>query len=328
MKNIFFSAAIALAAIGSSNSASAQVYYNFSKSTQTYTSLSGATSVSKQSLWTSDTSFTVPIGFSVKIGNATVNNFQFAGGTFVLPQQAAVQSGFLMLSSALMDRGANQGVAKSDIRYTTTGTAGSRIFKLEIYNAGFEDEFFNNGELKDSISMQLWLYEGSNITEFRYGPSMISNFNDYFGFKMICGYLKDMDTATTAFDKFYVVDGTPEKLDSMSGTFSNKGLNSVPSAGTVFRFAPKGSSTTGVHQLTRGTLAKVFPTLCSSELNIDNPGSTLQYAMVAMNGQVVREGTFGKGKTSLDMTPIVPGVYILRLTDEGKNIDLQQVVKQ
>ena len=331
MKNIFLSAAIALAALGTTSTASAQLVYNFSKLNQSYTSLSGATSVSKQSLWTSDTMFNVPIGFNVKIGDATVSTFHLAGGTFILPSIAAVQSGFLMLGTGLMDRGAIQGLAKSDIRYTTTGTAGSRIFKMEIYNAGFEEEFFINGELKDSISIQLWLYEGSNITEFRYGPSIVSNFNDYFGFKLMSGFMKNIDTTTTAFEKFYIIDGTAANpvLDSMAGTFSNKGLNSVPVSGTVFRFTPKGSSTTGIHQVAAGTLAKVYPTLCSHELNIDNNGSsTLNYAIIGLNGQVVGQGTAGKGKTKLDITPLVPGNYLVRLTDEGKNTELQQVVKQ
>ena len=331
MKNIFFSAAISLAALGTPNTASAQFNYSFSKANQSYTSLSGATSLTKNTIWTADSVYKVPLGFTFQFAGTPVSTITLGGGNFFTTALAAVQSGFIMLGTGLIDRGAIQGISKSDIRYTTTGTAGSRIFKLEIYNAGFDEELFNNGELKDSISLQFWLYEGSNITEFRYGPSMVSNFSDYFGPNLMCGYMKNIDTSTAAFEKFYLLNGTAANpaLDSMAGTFANKGLSSVPASGSVFRFTPKGNSTTGIGQLAPGSLAKVFPTDCSNELYIlSGTAGSIHYNILSMNGQLLAEGKTTGGKTAVDISTLAPGTYLVKLSDGYNAYEVQKILKR
>jgi hypothetical protein len=330
MKNIFLSAALFLAAILATGSASAQ--FTFTKLNQPYTHLTGATSLSKNSLWTSDTVFTAPIGFNFKMAGATIDKFYLGAANFASPSKnSAIQSGFIMLGTGLMDRGQNFMQARSDIRYLTTGTPGARIFKLEVYNAGFEDEWLNYGELKDSVSYQLWLYEGSNVAEFRYGNSRVSEFNEYFGPKMMCGYMKNMDTATITFDRFWVASGNPATatLDSMSSFMNVKGLSSFPTSGTVFRFAPKGNSSTGIGQLAPGSLARVYPTQSSGTVNVEHRvNGTLTYAITSTLGQVVSKGSLAAGSTTIDLSSMPAGAYFIRIADEASNTyEGQKIIK-
>lgn len=331
MKNIIHATVIAIASI-SVQVANAQNSFSFSNTNQAYTRLSGATSLTMGQPWTSDSSYEAPIGFNFKMNGATISKVAVSAGNFVGASQGAAQSGFILAGTGLMDRSILLGPArKSDIRYQTTGNAGNRIFKLEVYNAGFEDEYSNYGELKDSISIQLWLYEGSNAAEFRYGPSMVNYFGDYFGPQMMCGFLKNMDTATLTFDKFYVVHGTPTSatLDSTTSFPGTKGLNAIPSNGTVFRFTPKGSSATGIGKTPQGELASVYPTKCNGTLFVSHSNAKpLNYTITDMTGRVVASGAAAVGKSAIDLSAVAPGAYAIRLVnDEANTYEAQQFIK-
>ena len=302
MKKTLLRLAFAIAAVIGTHPAFAQFGYRFAKLQQTYAPLTSTTSLSKGALWNSDSVYAVPLGFSFKLaGNAVSKIYLIAGNYISATPDAARQSGFIMLGTALTDRGQNIMSSKSDIRYTTSGSAGSRIFKLEIFNAGFDDEYFKYGELKDSISLQVWLYEGTNVLEYHYGPSRVSNFSDYFfGGLMRCGYVKNMDTVTGQIEKFYLVHETAAatSIDSIRSFTEFKGLPRVPGAGSVFRFTPA-SNPTGIGQLARGTLARVYPTQCSGNLSIANGGSEpVNYAIINTSGQIVLQGVVRTGFAS------------------------------
>jgi hypothetical protein len=332
MKQFLLSIAIAIAATLSTYAAHAQKGFTLSKTSQTYTKLSGAISLTKGLPWTSDSSYEAPIGFSFNMNGTPVSKLKVNGANFIGISQGTKQTCFLPLSAGLMDRSILLGPARtSDIRYQTTGTAGSRIFKLEILNAGFEDEYLNNGELKDSISYQVWLYEGSNVAEFRYGSSMVNNFSDYFGPQMMCGFMQNMDTATLKFDKFYVVHGSPASptLDSTTIIPGTKGLNAVPADGTVFRFTPKGNTATGIKNVSAGELADVFPTQCNGILFIShNRAKPLSYMITDMSGRMVSNGTAPAGKTTIDLSGAAAGTYTIRLLNaEADTYEVQQLVR-
>lgn len=322
MKKTLIIAMLAFVAVFAATQAFAQFNYNFSRLTQTYTPLTAATSVNKGRLWSADTVFNIPIGFNFKLAGNSINSFSFSSGNYITgPRNTVKQSGFMMLGTGLMDRGYTFSSSKSDIRYLTTGTAPNRVFKLEIANAGFEDEYLNNGELKDSISLQVWMYEGSNIMEFRYGSSMVSDFNDYFGGFMRSGFIRNVDTATGVFEKYYVLNekAGATVVDSMATLFDSKGLGSVPASGTVFRFTPK-SGTTAVQDLPEGSLAQVYPTQFNDVLTIEqNNAASLSYTILNINGQMIAQGTADRGKTSVDLSSAVSGTYLIRLVDAANN---------
>jgi hypothetical protein len=321
MKKIFFAVLLSIAALLNKKQASAQFAYNFTKATQAYTPLTGATSISGNTRWTADTTFAIPVGFNVKLAGVTTNKVYLSAGNFVFATiGTAKQNGFLMMGTGLADRGKNWSTPLSDVRYTTTGTAGSRIFKLEVFNAGFDDEYLNYGEMKDSISLQLWLFEGSNVVEFHYGTSQVNNFSDYFGPAMMCGYIKNGDTATGAFEKFYVLKGTSSAptLDSMTSITQAKGLSNVPTAGTVFRFTPKGSSATGVGNEPYAPLAKIYPTVFANSLTIEHSNTRpISYMLINASGIVVSQGSVSNGKSGLDVSNLAAGTYTIRLADEA-----------
>src|ERR1043165_1138189 len=104
MRHFLLATAIALIATLSTQPAMAQNGFIFSKSPQTYAKLSGATSLTQGRQWTSDSTYQAPIGFSFKMDGTTINAVTIGGGSFIGITQGTKQSGFLMLSTGLMDR--------------------------------------------------------------------------------------------------------------------------------------------------------------------------------------------------------------------------------
>ena len=318
---------IAIAALCCDKLRAQTMPYFITYDTATYVPLTGGTSINDTIVWDSSYVAGVPLGtgFTFTIGGTTaVSNFFLAGGTDMLSDtnRAASFSDFTFEDAYFVDRGELVHATQSPIRYTVTGTTGSRIFKAEIFNAGFQDELDLYGTLNDSASVQVWLYEGSNIIEYRYGPSSITHSSDYFwnGGPDI-GYSPSTDTGGSG--TFYLCEGTPTPtppypaymtVDTLSTVFT-QGLTSFPPNGTVYRFNPIPLSVkdAGVAEGVR-----VYPTICTDEVKVDYTGAdVMKYSIVTINGVSMASGGLVNGTTSIDISSLPPGMYLVLLQGSG-----------
>lgn len=330
MKQITLGLAFAAATLAFTHQAKAQMPYNFAASTVAYQPLTNGTSLNGTNLWDESTTYVIPLGFWFKINGVSTNKVALTGGAFLSADTVGTQNGFGLLSGSIQDRGKFS--SESPIRYTTTGTSGSRIFKLEIFNAGFSDEGKNYGTLDDSLNMQVWLYEGSNVVELHYGSSRISHFNDYFGNVFMMGYLKNFDLSAGTFDKVYVLKGslTSPTLDSMTmaGMMNPKGFATVPTSGMTYKFTPK-NNTTGISGPVAASLCRIYPTQVVDQLTIESKtNAPLSYEIVSMNGASLRNGSIASGWEQLDMSALSAGMYIVKLRNTNNEVDVQKFVKQ
>lgn len=313
---------IAMAILLSAVKATAQMPYKVTVQNDTYTPLTGATSINGTKAWTDSSTFVVPLGFNFNMDGKTVTKLNLLKMMSISSDTTGVVSGMSFMGTALLDRGVVSGTSKSPIRYTTTGNAGKRIFKLEIFNAGFSDENDIYQTLNDSLNLQVWLYEGTNAIELRYGPSKISHYSDYFfiGGPML-GYMKNVNLATESFEKLYLLKGDALNpvLDSVAtGNTNFPSISSYPVNGRVYNFTPKNAAT-GVAQLVAENKLKVYPTLCTDKVVIENGGSeTLAYEVISMNGSLVIAGNAANGLNTINVSTLPGGMYVLRLGAEGK----------
>lgn len=143
-----------------------------------YVDLVGGVSVNGGEIW-DDPEYEVPLPFQFNLNGDEVNSLIFGGlGAllFSLTGDPDVFQATVPFETDLLDRGALNGVASlSPISYVVDGAPGSRIFKLEWKNAGSYDELDFAGTMDMFVNLQLWFYEGSNMIEFRYGPSFIND---------------------------------------------------------------------------------------------------------------------------------------------------------
>jgi len=303
----------------------AQMPYTFSYTTDTYVPLTGGTSLNGSHVWDSyNDNYTASIGFTFRVDTTHITDCFLQGENAMATDtnSADNSAGFGFTDADLLDRGALTGSATlSPLRYTVTGSPGSRIFKLEIANAGFHAEKDNYGTMNDSTYIQEWLYEGSNIVELRYGPSKITYGSDYFSFpnQPMVGYVNNITPSGDG--KIFVLSGDPtaptiDSIEISGGMPVNIGvpLNSYPPNGMVYRFTPRSTKVSNV--MLEAT--RVYPTAAQSVVNVDYANSDGQYKVVSISGSATQlAGALQNGITHIDVSTLPAGMYLLQLQNSS-----------
>lgn len=311
--------------------AQAQFHYDFSSKKEAYVPLTGAISLMDTNTWDEE-NIKIPVGFSFKMNEQQLDSiamsvFQVWGNdTFDLtgPASNISFSGFIFMNADLHDRADTTAAAErgvSPVRYLVSGKEPNRVFKLEFFNAGFADEYLNNGTSNDSLNLQIWVYEGSNDIEFRFGSNYMND--DYFqlgGFVpfMYANKLKANGTV----EEMYYLHGDPSApdLDSTTDLSSISALDSYPDSGMVYRFATKPVS---VNKIVNHDNVKVYPTVSDSKIFIKNEEQKdVLYNVVAVNGVNTHMNgrVNGNTTTTLDVSNLPSGNYIIQMNSrEGRS---------
>ncbi len=157
--------------------------YQFSVSTDTYTDLTGSTSLNNGMTW-DDPEFAIPIGFEFEYFDSVYTQIfiedSALGGILSFNDSEELVPTLAAYGADVIDRGYDFVVddytqtSQSNLSYLVEGEEGSRIFKLEWNNVGFYDEMDVDNVSTDYTNFQLWLYEGSNDIEVRFGPNSVT----------------------------------------------------------------------------------------------------------------------------------------------------------
>jgi hypothetical protein len=311
--------------------ASAQFQYTFKDTSTTYTPLSGGTSLNGSLIWDDEILF-APMPFTWTMNGNKTTNFFFLDlsvpGVFADTTDATDINGFFLSDVDIADRGTISGSAsKSPITYLTTGSAPNRIFKVEIANAGFFAELDAHSSMNDSVDMQVWVYETSNVVEYHYGPSKITFPGDYYGFGgngPFVGYAKGIDAVSQSAGDLYFLTGSPAAptVDSISIPFTTPptGLSDWPNANKVYRFTPK-KSNVGVTTASSNKIAvRIYPTLATTQLKVQYlplNGETADYQICSLTGAVVSSGRLQSGVQSIDVSAFAAGTYYMQVKAKG-----------
>ncbi len=317
------------AAVLAASAVKAQMPYKVTVQNQAYTPLTGATSINGTTAWTDSSTFVVPLGFNFKMGNKTTNKLNLLEMMGVTSDTTGIVAAFNIIGTGTIDRGITGGVSKSPIRYAVSGAAGSRIFKLELFNAGFLEELNAHSTQNDSFNMQVWLYEGSDVVEVRFGSAKISYMSEYFYFGgPMVGFSNNLKFSDQSFDKMYLLKGDPTAPTVDSATTSTMlfpSFNSYPASGAVYRFALK---STGIANFDEAANIAVYPTVCTDKVNINNKGSKqMQYQLLSVAGSLLAKGTIVNGVNTVDVSAAPAGMYILTLID-GEAAASYKLIKQ
>ncbi len=284
--------------------------YTFSVSSGTYSDLQGATDLTNGQPW-SWIYYVIPIGF----------DFEFYGQTF---DTAHIRS-YVHLDDADMyfinqffimftDRG------NSPISYLLEGNVGSRILKIEWKNMGFEGEQSSLGSTEDYVSVQLWLYEGSNNLEFRIGPSSVQHPNEsyygwggpWIGIDHVISYPPGANVEAIS------LDGNPVNPNIVyNDTTFGVYLDGTPADGTIYKFE---YSTTGSNETELDEKLYIYPNPSSDLINIDLPNEAEMLSIYNTSGEIIKSLSLNSNMDvlQLDITNFAKGLYIVEvLTPEG-----------
>lgn len=303
--------------------ANAQFNYDLTVRQETYQPLTTGTDITGGNVW-DDEHFKVPLGFSFALDGQTITDFSLLSATGCATDTQSQLSAFLLTDLDLQDRGYDSNIAKSPIRYIVSGSAPNRIFKCEVANAGIYDEEAIYGTQDDSVNLQVWLYEGSNILEIHYGPTQLTYPADYFLFTgyPVVGFIRNIDfnSSTGSFDDLYMLQGNANApiIDSVADIFSiSGGLNSYPSSGTVYRFSPKPVSVNGV-DADKNSI-KLVSNIGSDKVIVKkNNDQEAYYSVLSMNGATMNiSGTLARGNNDINISNLPNGMYLLHVQSKS-----------
>lgn len=299
--------------------ASAQFNYDFAVLRQPYTPLTNGTVITNDTNW-NDIGFKIPLGFTFSLNGNNVNEFNLISGNAVANDTDGILTGLIIADYDLRDRRTAADTSnRTRLRYRVDGTTGNRVFKFEMANAGFLEEYDNYGTTSDSVYYQVWYYEGTNVMELHYGPSSLTYMADYFPLgKVLTGFANDVDMNTGSISTGYFFSGSPSAptLDtfySLNNALMQSGLDSLPSEGVVYRFTPK---PTGVAKMSNSLSDVSVPTVCTDAIAIrNNRQDLLQYSLVSINGAELKKGRLEKGMNSIDVSSLPAGMYVVNIVN-------------
>jgi hypothetical protein len=320
---------VALLALFFSVSAYAQIpEYNLSVYSDAYTPLTSGTLIDSGVVWNGNTqNFAAALPFPFHIGRSVCPAFISEGGSDVVTDTLNVgYSGFTLTDATLDDRGlVGDTVSRSPVRYMVSGATGHRIFKVEVANAGFDQEYLDSNTLNDSVNLQIWYYEDSNIVELRYGPSHITG-TDYFALGgNIVAFADSLDDNSNG--NAYVLSGNPMTPTIQLITLTNgipntlpTPLSSFPASGTVYRFTPTAfeDSLLGTgRNLTVSNNVKVYPTACTDKINVAyNSDVAATYHVYSITGADMQlSGDLTNGVTGINTSALPAGTYLVRVNN-------------
>ncbi|KOS07295.1 hypothetical protein AM493_15545 [Flavobacterium akiainvivens] len=319
MKKITLFLAMALGSL----SMNAQNDYIFSAlNGQTYTELTGDTSINNGQTWDWDYfgEFTIPFTFT--IAGQPVDRFAFDDDYFLFLEPGAdpdIDEGLFAIIPTniyLQDRTYNTGTSSSPLSYKVEGEAPNRILKIQAKNVGAENAA-DIGFTADQFYMnfQIWLHESDKAIEMRYGANNITN-------EFLEAFTNEIDdnlVAIFSLNKAYLAYGSPANPTYGEYTEENMigdpSMYGYPANGTVYRFAPAG--TTNAPVFAKNTFS-LYPNPASTVVNIRaNDVTEGPYAVYNMLGAVVAQGSLTGMDTAINTANLQEGVYVIKVDNQN-----------
>lgn len=262
-----------------------------------------------------DPEFAIPLGFDFTMANTTFNTAMQVGlGSFIFGGNFSNGAGFGYLSDIIDGGQVPEGIS-SEITYTTTGSMGSQICKIQFANAAFYTEVADFNTAENRTNFQIWFYEEDFSIEIRFGESNITMaplvYEGASGpiIGIFTGISNDGETAEYA----AALTGNPETpelelIDVEQGDIFSTALDGTPADGQVYRFAP---TTVSTDDLEKQVEFSVFPnpTVDRVQIGGDLPQNT-PYRISDVTGKIVKSGLYQQAST-IDVMDLSPGIYLI-----------------
>ena len=321
MKKNIFALLLTLASAGVFAQQAVGPHYVFTNYNSPFTPIEEATSLDGGQIW-DDPTWTVPLGFTFYTANDTITTLYVGemGSTVYGVQDDSLTDIFLPYYDDIAN--ADNDTLVSPVSYVIQGPPGFQICKIEWLNVGFYNDWATNASYTNTTSFQLWLYENSNVFEYHYGPSNVTNplVAHMFGAPATAFVENLNQNSGFEWDGFWSVSGNtdtpaitsliPNDILLAQGIPSYALLNGEPAEGTVYRFAP-----TFVH-VEENSLSTfdIFPNPTNGILNVFNPTQQSVVAQIlSSDGKIIQVETLTAGTNSIQTNQLASGFYLLRI---------------
>ena len=303
--------------------AQAQSLYTITTSTATYADLTSPISVNNGQVWDFDDFGPYQVPFSFKVAGQVITHFAFHDDNFIFLTGLNEDTDdlYYLLASGIyiQDKNFNAGVSQSPISYKVEGTSGNRILKMQVKNAGSEDEALTLQTNNLFVNFQVWIYEGTNVIEYRYGNTNITASN--------MSVIEDgIQMGIVSLNEVYdgiVLYGNPA-APTVAEFFNGGGLDpnidyvmtSYPTNGTVYEFTP---STTAATEEFNKIQFRIYPNPVVESLRISLENMDLtDYVITDLTGKIIRKGKFTDLENTVDVTDVNSGMYFIKIGNTTK----------
>lgn len=311
-------------------------YYSFSTFTASYQSIVGDT-ISAGQKW-DELIYQIPIGFNFKIYNEQNDSINYNGAS-ILTFDDINNANYITAANAmfedLCDRAFDPAVDTdgdpggiSPITYTTVGTPGSRICKIEVSNAGFYTEISNNSVSTSFVNFQTWLYEGTNDVEVRFGNCTITSASDCFydpnGFG--CGLFDSLDINTFSTTNSNVLSGpfANPNMVVMNPNFTDVITGTIQS-GRVYKFTR--ATVTAIKDLSKVSAIQMYPNPAKDKLFIRNISSELNNSTIEFYDVAGKQIHSEKLNSQIDLSAFNKGIYLVKIkTQNNESVFVNKIV--
>lgn len=305
-------------------------FYELTISSAPYADLVGSTSLNGEVPW-DDPEFVIPLGFDFDFFDITYTELAIRewglGGSLGTTDFTNITTPFLTPYGAdVIDRGYDFSGGEptdgslSNISYLVEGAEGSKILKVEWKNVGFYTELEEDNISTDFTNFQMWLYEGSNDIEVRFGMNSITDpeasFDEQTGSWIGLFENLNLDTEELTGEAF-TLSGTPEsaELTTINGNLENAVtfLDGIIPNSTVYKFSESiGSSTSNNPAENLGISIFPNPVANHVELRLDDPTHQITAVTIRnLTGQILRKVEYQH--QSIDVSDVSAGVYLLEI---------------
>jgi len=278
--------------------------YTFLKTTATYSDLANPISLSNGEVW-DDPEYEITLPFSFTINNVATNSLLVYDSYISFDTDDELAHIASPIGNDLIDRGDGTDVSLSPISYRIDGNPGNRIVKIEFKNCGSFDDF----SLSMFVNFQIWLYETTNVIEYRYGASSVTSPEDFYSGET--GGIAAVVILDDLFEEVFSEDSVFLEGSPSNPTTTNQlaFLNGTPSNGTVYRFTPATLSNDNFN-LNDFT---IYPNPTNNVLNIAIQTLGLNYSIQDMTGKTVQNGILNQ--QVIDVNGLQKGMYLINIEE-------------
>lgn len=301
-----------------------------------YAPLTNATDIGFAVDWDDTVSDAITLPFAFKYQNTVVNTVRIETyGSLYLNDLMHEDVEMGHITGVYMDYAS---AGRGKVFYTTTGTAGNRIFKVEYRNVGR----YNDDNGTDTLNFQIWLYESDNAIEYRGG---YCNVNDTMFAKdvndimedekelIFCGLVSNPgdSIATTGGDAFL------HSAQYLNNTFYNNAVllsdlqtpnpliledllyGSFPANGSVIRFVPVNPNSIAKVDF---DMATVYPNPSKDgKYNLtlkEAPKADATLTIYDMTGKMVLNQPLTQATATIDLAAYANGNYFGKISNGSR----------
>lgn len=294
----------------------------------------GATEVPFNADWTDTVSGPISLDMDFKYQNTPINNISIeSSGGLTMNSMPLEEAGHIMgLSMEYTSQG------RGKMSYATSGTAGSRIFKVQYKNLGRANDALGN----DTLNFQIWLYEADHAIEYRAG---YNNVPDTAFAQTILDILEDKEVllvglagnkgdslATTTDSAFFhsvkangaQVSDTAFWIADIEDNFAFYMdfllYGAYPAEGSVIRFVPKTTGGVNIGKVDFN-LATIYPNPSKNgrfNMQLKEQLQDATLSVYDITGKVVRQQAVNGQQATIDLSALPTGQYIGKLHSKSK----------